>query len=104
MCQTGQSVREGEKMTMNGMKPRGCIEKSEGRLQWEREHADTAKELERLSKIRTQGNPYPHGSDLFEAFERCHSLGSGGFIAGGSASEFRSGKETISFFLKCEQY
>ena len=26
-------------MTMNGMKPRGYIEKSEGRLQWEREQS-----------------------------------------------------------------
>jgi len=28
-------------------------------------------ELRRLSVIRTQGNPYPLGSDLFEAFELC---------------------------------
>jgi len=30
-----------------------------------------AAELKKLSTIRTQGNPYPIGSDLFEAFELC---------------------------------
>jgi hypothetical protein len=31
----------------------------------------TKAELKRLSTIRTQGNPYPPGSDSFEAFELC---------------------------------
>lgn len=51
-------------MTMNGMKPRNCIEKSEGRLRWEDDQADTVAELKRLSTIRTQGNPYPSDSAL----------------------------------------
>lgn len=31
----------------------------------------TDAELKRLATIRTQGNPYPLGSECFEAFELC---------------------------------
>lgn len=40
-------------------------------LRKEEDAFSTTAELKRLSTIRTQGNPYPLGSDLFEAFERC---------------------------------
>lgn len=30
-------------------------------------------EVERLAAIRTAGNPYPHGSELFVAFEQARS-------------------------------
>lgn len=32
-----------------------------------------AAEMERLRAIRTAGNPYPHGSKLFVAFEQARS-------------------------------